>query len=47
MKACVLKGIYLSKTLTCLKLFLYKQKFAFFMEETDTFGLILSTQNTC
>ena len=35
-----LKGIYLSKALTCMKFFLYKQK-CFFIKETDTFGHIV------
>ena len=35
-----LKWIYLSKALTCMKVFLYKQK-CFFIKETDTFGHIV------
>ena len=35
-----IKGIYLSKALTCMKFFLYKQK-CFFIKETDTFGHIV------
>ena len=36
----VLKGIYLSKALTCMNFFLYKQK-CFFIKEMDTFGHIV------
>ena len=35
-----IKGIYLSKALTCIKFFLYKQKMLF-IKETDTFGHIV------
>ena len=35
------KGIYLSKALTCMKFFLYKRKMLFFIKETDTFGYIV------
>ena len=34
------KGIYLSKALTCMKFFLYKQELLF-VKETDTFGHIV------
>ena len=34
------KGIYLSKALTCMKIFLYKQELLF-VKETDTFGKIV------
>ena len=34
------KGIYLSKALTCMKYFLYKQKLLF-VKEKDTFGHIV------
>ena len=34
------KGIYLSKALTCMKIFLYKQELLF-VKETDTFGHIV------
>ena len=34
------KGIYLSKALTCMTLFLYKQKLLF-IKETDSFGYIV------
>ena len=34
------KEIYLSKALTCMKFFLYKQK-CFFIKETDSFGHIV------
>ena len=41
-----LKGIYLSKALTCMKFFLYKQK-CFFIKETDIFGhIVVWTNNT-
>ena len=30
------KGIYLSKTLTCMKFFLFKQKLFFFIKETES-----------
>ena len=33
-----IKGIYLSKALTCMNFFLYKQKMLFFIKETETFG---------
>ena len=36
----MLTGIYLSKALTCMQFFLYKQKL-FFIRETDTFGHIV------
>ena len=36
----MIKGIYLSKALTCMKFFLYKQK-CFFIKGTDTFGHIV------
>ena len=36
----LLKGIYLSKALTCMKIFLYKQELLF-VKETDTFGHIV------
>ena len=36
----VLKGILLSKALTCMKSFLYKQNWLF-IKETDTFGHIV------
>ena len=36
----LLKEIYLSKALTCMNLFLYKQK-CIFIKETDTFGHIV------
>ena len=36
----IFKEIYLSKGLTCMKFFLYKQN-AFFIKETDTFGHIV------
>ena len=37
----LIKEIYLSKALTCMKCFLYKQKcFFFFIKEADTFGHI-------
>ena len=36
----LIQGIYLSKALTCMKLFLYKQKLLF-IKETDTFGHIV------
>ena len=35
------RRIYLSKALTCMKFFLYKQKKCFFIKETDTFGHIV------
>ena len=35
-----LKGIYLSKALTCMIFFLYKQKMLF-IKETDTFGHVV------
>ena len=35
-----LKGVYLSKALTCMNFFLYK-KICFFIKETDTFGHIV------
>ena len=35
------RGIYLSKALTCMKIFLNKQKLLFFIKETDTFGHIV------
>ena len=35
------KVVYLSKALTCMKFFLYKQKMLFFIKETDTFGHIV------
>ena len=34
------KAIYLSKALTCMNFFLYKQK-CFFIKEKDTFGHIV------
>ena len=34
------KGIYLSKALTCMKIFLYKKELLF-VKETDTFGHIV------
>ena len=37
----MLKGIYLSKALTCMKNFLYQQELLFFVNETDTFGHIV------
>ena len=37
----LLKGIYLSKALTCMKMFLYKQEYCFFVKEMDTFGHIV------
>ena len=36
----LIKGILLSKALTCMKIFLYKQK-RLFIKETDTFGHIV------
>ena len=39
-KKLLLKEIYLSKALTCMKFFLYKQKLLF-IKETDTFGHIV------
>ena len=36
-----IKGIDLSKALTCMKLFLYKQKLLFFIKGTDIFGHIV------
>ena len=36
----IVKGIYLSKALTLINFFLYKQKM-FFNKETDTFGHIV------
>ena len=36
----LIKGIYLSKALTCMNFFLYKQKMLF-IKETDTFGHIV------
>ena len=36
-----IKEIYLSKALTCMIFFLSKQKKAFFIKETDTFGHIV------
>ena len=39
----IIKGIYLSKALTCMKFFMYKQKLLF-IKETDTFGhIVVST----
>ena len=35
------KWIYLSKALTCMKFFLFKQCIFFFIKETDTFGHIV------
>ena len=35
-----LKGIYLSKALTCIEIFLYKQELLF-VKEMDTFGHIV------
>ena len=36
----ILKGIYLSKALTCMKIFLYKQELLF-VKETDTLATLL------
>ena len=37
----LIKGVYISRALTCMKIFLYKQTLFFFIKETGTFGHIV------